>query len=530
MNKNRNTNDIVLGIDLGTTGSQIATVDSSGGIQVLPNMDGDQTTLSIVSVADKTPTVGKTAKQDIFFNPDKVASQFKKSMATTTEDGDPIHIITGSDGTEFTAVTLSAEVLSYCKKSAEKLLGQNIEKCVVSVPAYFKRQARLATKQAGLIAGFKDVHIVDEPTAAAAYYGLAKGKDQTIAVFDFGGGTFDISILEIKTNGEIEPIAVDGDPECGGSNIDEVIFQQVRKFLEEKGHKLDAEKDLAEWLEIIDNCKQAKEILAYKDTAIIMIRTGSQRYSMEITYDQLKEWSESTIEILKDCCKRVLTKAGINHSNIDKVVLVGGSSRLRFVPEIVKDIFKQDPVTDTDPDLSVAKGNAILAASYFAETESELLIEGKKYLTSKIKPSQIAGRDLCLAVITQRHNNDTREYNVPIIPSGAKLPYAAMEYFSPIEASTSCVNVKLIDGTPNELSSNYKPLQEAEVEVQPTTEDKNDDRLEFKISMDTEGLVDINVRDKILNKPVPIKFKYHAGLSDSQIDQKRKELTARHNN
>jgi len=520
--------ELFLGIDLGTTTTQMAIVDPAGILQVLPNMDGDTVTPSIVSVAERKPTVGKVARQDRFFNPDKVAEQFKKVMATVTDAGDHVSVITGADGTEFTAPMLSAELLSYLKESAENLLGQTIEGAVISVPAYFKRQARLATKQAGLIAGFKEVHIVDEPTAGATFYGLAKGQNQKIAVFDLGGGTFDISILQLKVDATIDPIAVDGDPECGGANIDEAIFQKAREFVESKGGKLDPKSDLIESVEALDACKQAKEMLSHKDTAIIPLKVGSDRFSMEITYDQLKEYSGKVIETLCGCCTRVLQKAGLQASEIDNIVSIGGSSRLGFVREIVKDIFGKEPVTDTDPDMAVAKGNAILAAAYFAESDRSIMIGGRKYLTGSIKPSQIAGRDLCVAAITEKSGDGHTEYNCPIIPSGAKLPFKATECFTPIDARNSVVKVKLIDGAPSELSSNFTPLQQVEVDVQPTSGDENDGRIEFKVAMDTEGMVDINVRDKVLNKPVPIKFKFHTGLSDSQINEQRDQLVARH--
>ena len=515
-----------LGIDLGTTTSQMAIVDAAGIVQILNNADGDMVTPSIVSVADQKPTVGKVARQERFFNPDKVAEQFKKVMATVTEAGDHVSVITGVDGTEFTAVTLSAEVLSYLKESAEKLFGQTIAKAVISVPAYFQRPARLATKEAGLIAGFQEVHIVDEPTAGATFYGLSKGQDQKIAVFDLGGGTFDISILQLKADATIDQIAVDGDPECGGSNVDEAIFQRVREFVESKGDKLDPQNDLAEWMEALDACKQAKEMLAHKDSTIIPLRVGSHRHSMELTYDQLKEDAAPVIDTLRQCCSRVLQKANLSTSEIDSIILIGGSSRLRFVPEIVKEIFGKEPVTDTDPDMAVAKGNAVLAAAYFGDSDSTLSIGKYRYLASSIKPQLIAGRDLCVAAITGR--NDSKEYNVPIIPSGAKLPFEATECFSPIDAQQRAVKVKLIDGTPGELSSNFTPLQTVEVDIQPTSEAENGERIEFKVMMDTEGMVDIKVRDKVLNKPVPIKLKFHTGLSDSQINDQRNQLAARH--
>jgi molecular chaperone DnaK (HSP70) len=525
MDNRINNHEFYLGVDLGTVTCQIAVLDNTGTVKVVPNMDGDIITISLVSVAGKTPVFGRAAKPDKFLYPEMVAELFKKCMHIEP----PPILVTSPAGTNFTPVTLSAELVHILKESAEKLLGCKIRKAVIGVPAYFKEPARLATKQAGLIAGFEEVHIVDEPTLAATFYGLAKGKTAKIAVFDFGGGTFDISILEIKEGGQIEPIAVDGDPECGGSNIDEAIFQQVREFVSKKGGELNPEKDYAEWLETLDRCKDSKEALAHKDTAVIPLRIGNERTSMELTYDQLKELCAPIIENLRQCCKRALEKANLQPSEIDTVALVGGSTRLRFIPELAREIFGKDPVTDLDPDLAVAKGASIVAAAYFGKPNQEIIVEGKKYLAAAVRPQiTIAPRDLCVAVITKKDQGDENEYNEPLIPAGSKLPYQATEHFTPIEARTRRVHVKLYDGHAGELSKNCTPLQEAEVDVQPTDEKNNSDRIEFKVSMDAEGLVHIEVRDKLLNRPVPIKFKFHTGLSDGDVEEARKQLLARH--
>ena len=225
---------------------------------------------------------------------------------------------------------------------------------------------------------------------------------------------------------------------------------------------------------------------------------------MEVIYEQLKEYSADVIATLSNCCRRALDKAGLTPNQIDSVLIIGGSSRLRFVPDIVKEIFGKDPVTDTDPDLAVAKGNAIIAAAYFAKTDKPLLVEGTKYLASHIKDRQIAARDLCIAAITEKSKDSKQEYNVAIVPSGSKLPFENVQHFTPIESSTSAVNVKIIDGKPGSKSEDYTPLQQFEVSVQPTEESNNCDRIEVKTTMDTEALVNIEVRDKILNKPIPI--------------------------
>jgi molecular chaperone DnaK len=517
-----------LGIDLGTTTTQMAVLDKTGISKILPNMDGDLVTPSIVSVADNRPVVGKAARQDRFFNPDMYTEQFKKYMGEVTENGKPIVVIISPDGTEYTPVTLTAELLRYIKISAEKVEGRVFYKVEISVPAYFGYRARQATRDAGLIAGFEEVYIVDEPTAAATCYGLVKPKDQRIAVFDFGGGTFDISILKTSQDGSIEPLAVDGNPECGGSSIDEAVFQRVRTFVKDKGGLLSAEKDPAQWLEVLDECKQAKELLARKDTALIPLKIADVRTSMQITYEQLKEYSSPVIQTLKDCCKRAIEKSGLKPEQIESVLTVGGSSRLRFVPEIVKEIFGKDPVTDTDPDMAVAKGNAIIAAAHFAAPDEQIIVEGTRYLASVIKDHKIAARDLCLAVVTKEDQGDHTEYNSAIIPAGSKLPFEDTQYFTPTNSGTNAVNVKVIDGKPGDKSDRYVPLQQAQVSVQPTDDENNINRIEVKTRMDEEALVSIEVRDKILNRPVPIKFKFSAGLSESDIEQLKDKLRKRH--
>ncbi len=505
--------------------TKMAILDSTGTAKVLPNSDGDLTMTSIVSVAGQHPVVGRAAQQDKFLHPECVAELYKRPMHVDP----PPSLVSSPDGTQYTPIMLSAEALHYEKQSTEQVTGHTFKKVVIGVPAYFEQTARRATKQAGLIAGFEEVHIVDEPTLAATFYGLAKGEAVKLAVFDFGGGTFDISIIQFDADGQIVPLAVDGDPECGGSNIDEAIFQKARKFVSDNGGELDTEKDFAEWNEVLDRCKEAKETLARRDTAVIPLRIGDKRMSMELTYGQLKELCGDIIENLRQCCQRALEKAKLQPSEIDVTLLVGGSTRLRFVPEIVREVFGKDPMTDADPDLTVAKGAAIVAAAYFGKPNQAILVGKNRYLASAVRPqTTIAPRDLCVAVIKHGDHNDKEEHNAPIIQAGAHLPYEAKEYFTPIDHRTTAVNVKLYDGHAGELSRNCTPLQDVQVQVQPTDEANNSERIEFTIRMDAEGLVHIDVRDTLLNKPVPIQFRFDTGLSDGDLKEARQQLLARH--
>jgi len=529
--KNNNQfHEFILGVDLGTTNTVMAVIDPSGIPKVLPNLAGNLVTPSSVSVASKPPLVGKLAKPDKILNPELVAEQFKKLMDRVAEEGDSIPLLVAPDKTEYTPPMLSAEVLHYEKRSAEKILGCSITKAVIGVPAYFRYRARQATKDAALIAGFEEVLIVDEPTAAATHYGLEKmGKNnEKVAVLDFGGGTFDVSILDVKSTGQIDPVAVDGDPECGGSNIDEILFVKAQDTFAKKGHPLNPSEDLATWYEVLDYCEKAKENLAWTDAAVVPLRIGEERTSIEFTYDELERCSAPIIEVLRNCCLRALEKARIKAKEIDKVVLVGGSTRLRFVPKLAEDIFGQKPKTDADPDMVIALGCAIIGAAHFGKSTDAINIGGHVYLPSAIKSTQIAARDLCVAAVMKKDQGDNREYNVALIPAGAKLPFEAKQVFTPIKPGASAVAVKLIDGKPDDLSSNYTPLEQVEVQVQPTDEANNEDRIEFTTKMDIEALVHISVRDKLLNKPVPIKFTFHAGLLDRDLDEQRQKLIARH--
>lgn len=520
-------NNIDLGIDLGTATSAAAVVDSTGVPTVIVNMDGDLVTPTLVSLAGNEPTVGKIAKADKFLSPDYVAEQFKRYIGQSTQSGDPVALVTAPDNTGYTAVMLSAEVLNYLKKSAEKLYNSPIKKVVISVPAYFERAARQATRDAGLVAGFEEVFLIDEPTAAATYYGLSKAEEQTIGVFDFGGGTFDISLLSIK-GGSTVPLAIDGDPECGGCNVDEAIFERLQQYLRDTNNvELSAEEDLAGWLEALEACRQAKEILAHRQSTTISVRVDRNRYSMELNREMLKDCSAQIIDTLTNCCSRVLEKADRKPEDIDKIVLIGGSTRLAFVADIIVEVFKQKPVTDADPDLAVTRGNAIIAAAHFGQSNNKILVDGKVYLASAIRPQAIAPKDLCVAAITELGED---ERNVAIISSGAKLPYEATQRFTPCDHRTDAVQVKIIDGPAGRRSDEFTPFKDVQVRVKPTEQQQNDDRIEFKIAMDCEGLVSIKVRDTLLNESVPIELNFDTALSERDIQQQRKELRYRHKN
>jgi molecular chaperone DnaK len=517
----------IIGIDLGTTNSVVVAMELSGVGNVIPNLDGDTVTASIVSVAGDVPVVGKIAKQDKFLSPEYVFEHIKRLLGKTTEDGRHIPVGSAADGTEYDAVTLSAEILSYLKKSVEKQYDRKFDQAVITVPAYFDHAAKQATMDAAKIAGFKTVKLIDEPTAAATYYGLSKGDNQKIAVFDFGGGTFDISILDIKDGGEISPIAVDGDSECGGSNIDEAVFRGFCRHIKKEGGRISAEDDLAEYLQAMDACIQAKEILAHRDSTTITVKAGSKRFSMQLTRKMLEQYSKQVIRTLEDCCKRAIEKADLQPSQIDKVVLVGGATRTFFVPEIVKNIFGKEPASDTDPDLAVAKGAVCIAASMFGDSNQKILVDGKSYLASAVKQNPIADKDLCVAALRDLSGP---AYNTPLINSGAKLPFDSVEYFTPIDHRTNAVQVKLIDGKPGELSKDFTPFKDFEVKVKPTNKSDNQDRIEIKVSMDEQGLVHCRAKDRLLDEPADVEFNFDTSLSDDDIDRQRDDLENRHEN
>jgi molecular chaperone DnaK len=316
----------VIGIDLGTCFSEVAHVTEAGIVEIIPNLDGDTKTPSIVSWAGKTPVVGKAARPDLVFAPQFVVQCGKRSMGKTAEGGKPIPIGMDPLGREITAVDFSAALLSYLKKSAEAYLGCEIRRAVITVPAYFRTEARDDTRAAAKIAGFEEVRLFNEPEAAAMYYGLEKGRNETLIVVDTGGGTTDVTALDINA-GSIKTILTDGDTELGGSNYDEAILELMRKEAKGKGIEISPEKDLATFYQNLDRARDGKEMLSRREEVTVVAEADSKRVPVKLTRKILRQAAKAFDDRFVACCKRLREGLKARGKTVDRVILVGGNSR-----------------------------------------------------------------------------------------------------------------------------------------------------------------------------------------------------------
>ncbi|HEY7547058.1 MAG TPA: molecular chaperone DnaK, partial [Blastocatellia bacterium] len=382
----------IIGIDLGTTNSVVAVMEG-GEPAVITNAEGGRTTPSVVAFTkDGNRLVGQVAKRQSVTNPENTVYSIKRFMGrrfdevseemkmvpykVTRASNNDVRVIAG--GKDWSPPEISAMILQKLKQSAEDYLGEKVTKAVITVPAYFNDSQRQATKDAGRIAGLEVMRIVNEPTAAALAYGLDKKKDQTIAVFDFGGGTFDISILEVG-EGVVEVKSTNGDTHLGGDNIDQRLIEWIiDEFKKDQGIDLSQDKMALQRLK--EAAEKAKiELSSTMDTEINLPfitadQSGPKHLVMKLTRAKFEQLVEDILQRVMAPCKAALEDAGLKSNQIDEVVLVGGSTRIPKVQQMVKDFFGREPHKGVNPDEVVAVGAAIQAGVLGGEVKDLLLL------------------------------------------------------------------------------------------------------------------------------------------------------------
>jgi molecular chaperone DnaK len=509
----------VVGIDLGTSFSEAAHITDAGVVEVIINLDGDTKTPSIVSWAGKTPVVGKAARPDLVLSPQHVIQCGKRSMGKTTDDGKPIPIGMDPSNREITAVDFSAAILRCIKTGAEAYLGCPIQRAVITVPAYFASRARDDTIAAGKIAGFEEVQLLNEPEAAAIYYGLDKATNQTILVVDTGGGTTDVTAIEI-IGGVIKCLFTDGDNELGGTNFDEVIFQLMCQAAAGKGIVIAADKDLATFYQNLDRAREGKEMLSRRESVTAIAEGDGQRVPVKLTRELLRQAAKALDDRFIACCRRVLDQMKAKGKTIDRVILVGGNSRVSHMADLVKSVFGLEPAKDTDPDLAIVKGAAVYAEICFGPKDRDIVIGSHRYLAQEIKLQTVAAHALCVAA--RKYKDNPQEYNCVIVPAGTPLPHEFEERFSPANPQQREVTVKIVQGKPNEPTSNASILREIRTPIQPS--EKDEDRIRIKGRYTAEGLVELTVIDALSGREVSDSFVHKPGLSGTEIEQKRRDM------
>ncbi|WP_353149420.1 molecular chaperone DnaK [Chryseobacterium sp.] len=509
----------IIGIDLGTTNSCVAVMEGKDPV-VIPNAEGKRTTPSIVAFTeDGERKVGDPAKRQAVTNPKKTVYSIKRFIGTHFKDDGseiarvPYEVVKGPNDTvkvkiddrEYTPQEISAMILQKMKKTAEDYLGQEVTRAVITVPAYFNDAQRQATKEAGEIAGLKVERIINEPTAAALAYGLDKNhKDQKIAVYDLGGGTFDISILDLG-DGVFEVLSTNGDTHLGGDDFDDVIINWMAdEFKAEEGVDLKADaialqrlKEAAEKAKIeLSSSPQTEINLPY----ITATATGPKHLVKTLTKAKFEQLSADLVRRSMEPCKKALQDAGLSTSDIDEVILVGGSTRIPIIQEEVEKFFGKKPSKGVNPDEVVAVGAAIQGGVLTGDVKDVLLLD--------VTPLSL-GIETMGSVFTK------------LIEANTTIPTKKSEVFSTASDNQPAVSIRVGQGERPMFNDN-KEIGRFDLQDIPPAP-RGVPQIEVTFDIDANGILSVSAKDKGTGKEQSIKIQASSGLSDEEIERMKKE-------
>ncbi len=508
----------IIGIDLGTTNSVVAVMEGSD-VTVIPNQEGSRLTPSVVAFTSKGEIlVGEPAKRQAITNPRGTVYSIKRFMGRrheevrTEEKMVPYEVVGGSsdfvkvhvNNKDYTPPEISALILRKLKEAAESYLGHKVRKAVITVPAYFNDSQRQATKDAGQIAGLEVARIINEPTAAALAYGLERKKNEKIAVFDLGGGTFDISILDVA-EGVFEVLSTHGDTHLGGDDWDEALINYIAEdFRKEQG--IDLRKDQMALQRLKEAAEKAKKDLSFQAQADINLpfitadASGPKHMTMTITRSQFEKLTDNLFERCRGPVMKALEDAKLKPAQIDEVVLVGGSTRMPLVQQIVKEIFGKDPHKGVNPDEVVAVGAAIQGAVLTGDVKQVLLLD--------VTPLSL-GLETKGGVMTV------------LVPRNTTIPTEKKEVFTTAEDNQTAVTIKVYQGE-RPMAGDNRSLGDFNLEGIPPAR-MGVPKIEVAFNIDANGILNVTARDQGTGKEQTIRIESSGGLSKEEIERMQRD-------
>ena len=508
----------IIGIDLGTTNSCVAVIEG-GKPNVITNKEGNRTTPSIVAFSkDNETLIGMPAKRQAVTNPKNTIFSAKRfigrlfnevsneseNLPFEISEGKNKEVVINANGKDYVPAQISAMILQNIKQTAEEYLGTKVEDAVITVPAYFNDSQRQATKDAGTIAGLNVKRIINEPTAAALAYGLDKKNDQKIAVYDLGGGTFDISILEIG-DGVFEVKSTNGDTMLGGDDFDTAIVNWLASEFK-KTDGVDLKKDAMALQRLKEAAEKAKcELSSSMQTEINLPfvtadSSGPKHLNMTLSRANFEKLVSDLVDKTIDPCRQALDDAGMNASDINEIILVGGSTRMPLVQKVVKEFFGKEINKSVNPDEVVALGAAIQGGVLGGDVDDILLLD--------VTP-------LTLAIETLGN------ISTPMIPANTTIPSKKSEVFSTASDNQTTVPVHIVQGE-RKFAKDNKSLGQFHLDGIPPAP-RGTPQIEVTFDIDTNGILNVSAKDKATGKEQSIRIEASSGLSDDEVEKMKRD-------